>query len=75
MGTKTSTAPGSGRARAKTGTESTSLQKTPPSGEHTATHDEVAQRAHEIWIERGGDAQANWLQAEAELANGVQLPE
>lgn len=28
---------------------------------------EISLRAHQIWLERGGDATSNWLQAEREL--------
>lgn len=28
---------------------------------------EISLRAHQIWLERGGDATTNWLQAEREL--------
>ena len=34
------------------------------------THDQIAQRAHEIWVKRGckpGEDERNWLEAEKQL--------
>jgi hypothetical protein len=34
------------------------------------THDQIAQRAHEIWLKRGckpGEDERNWLEAEKQL--------
>jgi len=38
----------------------------------TATHDDIARRAHEIYIKKGcpqGQCEQNWQQAEQELKN------
>ena len=32
-----------------------------------ATHDQVARRAYEIWLARGGHAFENWVEAERQL--------
>jgi hypothetical protein len=43
-------------------------------GWRSATHDEIAQRAFELYVARGqvdGSDVSDWLQAEAELATGV----
>jgi hypothetical protein len=39
------------------------------------THEQIKQRAHEIWMERGrpeGTAEEDWRQAEEELRAGIQ---
>lgn len=33
------------------------------------THDMVAQKAYELWRQRGGDAESNWYEAEHLLYN------
>lgn len=41
-----------------------------PSREDSPSHDEIAQRAYELYVERGGGearAEEDWLQAEEEL--------
>jgi hypothetical protein len=43
---------------------------TRPSKGVTPTHDQIARRAHEIWIKRGckpGMDRQNWFEAEAQL--------
>jgi hypothetical protein len=38
------------------------------------THEQIAERAHALWIERGcpeGSAEAHWLEAERELHDAV----
>jgi hypothetical protein len=44
--------------------------KPAPAVTPTATHDDIARRAHEIYIKKGcpqGQCEHNWLQAEQEL--------
>jgi hypothetical protein len=44
------------------------------SQETLPTHEEIAERAHALWIERGcpnGSDEANWLEAERELHDAV----
>ena len=44
--------------------EATSAERSPP------THEEISQRAYELYVERGGDHgrhEEDWLQAEREL--------
>lgn len=31
------------------------------------THEEIAARAYELWLERGGNDIVNWIEAESEL--------
>lgn len=31
------------------------------------THEEIATRAYELWLERGGNDIVNWIEAESEL--------
>ncbi len=35
-----------------------------------ASHEEVARRAYEIWLARGGSAFENWVEAERQLNGG-----
>jgi hypothetical protein len=39
---------------------------------NAVTRDDIACKAYELWIERGGDAKANWLDAEAMLRQEAQ---
>ncbi|MBM4367106.1 MAG: DUF2934 domain-containing protein [Deltaproteobacteria bacterium] len=39
-----------------------------PAPRARASHDEVARRAYEIWLARGGSAFENWVEAERQLA-------
>ena len=34
------------------------------------THDQIARRAYEIWLSRGGGSAENWFEAEAQLRRG-----
>ncbi|MBM4393225.1 MAG: DUF2934 domain-containing protein [Deltaproteobacteria bacterium] len=38
-----------------------------PTPRSRASHDEVARRAYEIWLTRGGSAFENWVEAERQL--------
>jgi len=33
----------------------------------TLTHEQIAKRAYEIWCGRGGESEANWLEAQRQL--------
>ena len=33
-------------------------------------HDQIARAAYRLWLERGGDAESNWLDAERRLISG-----
>lgn len=39
----------------------------------TVTQDDIARAAYFRWLERGGDARSNWLEAEAELRGKAAL--
>jgi hypothetical protein len=65
--------------RKTTKTEKTSAPKTskaksskPASRKRTPTHEEIAIRSYELYLERGqeeGHAEEDWLRAESELTN------
>jgi hypothetical protein len=38
-----------------------------PTAKKPVTHEAIAIRAYEIWRSSGGNAEANWIQAEREL--------
>jgi hypothetical protein len=47
-----------------------------PESQPAPTHDEIACRAHEIWLARGGDSGHefdDWLAAEAEIYEAKQM--
>ena len=63
------TSSGAGRQR-----ESTAGPKAAQQVEIKITHDQIAQRAYEIWLAKGrppGQEQRNWYEAEAELIQRV----
>ncbi len=48
-------------------------EKSRPAVVMTVTHDQIAERAYEIWLRKGrprGQDHDNWVEAEAELLNG-----
>jgi hypothetical protein len=56
------------QTKAITATRSTRTTKAQTSDASSpASQDDIAERAYEIWTQRGGDAMENWLTAEAEL--------
>ncbi|MBL0926140.1 MAG: DUF2934 domain-containing protein [Phycisphaerales bacterium] len=42
----------------------------PPAPPITVRHEDVANAAYFLWLKRGGDAHANWCEAERLLRNG-----
>lgn len=48
-------------------TQSVVESKSRPRRSSEPTHDEIAARAYELWLERGGNEIVNWLEAENEL--------
>lgn len=45
--------------------KSTTRKKTP--GKNGVSHDDIAQQAYMLWLERGGNEMENWLEAERQL--------
>ncbi len=48
-------------------------EKSQPEVVMTVTHDQIAERAYEIWLRKGrprGQDYNNWVEAEGELLNG-----
>jgi len=55
-------------------TRTTRLSRVPDTGTRAVTQEEIAARAHAIWLEQGcpdGRDVENWLQAERELGGGT----
>lgn len=70
MSKQSSTRPGSSNVVAlhPTGAQQAAPTTSPKSA--TITHEQIARRAHEIWVKRGrkqGEDRQNWLEAEAQL--------
>lgn len=52
----------------------TSAQKPQPVVQRTVTHEQIAERAYQIFLKRGfgpGDAASDWLEAERQLKSGL----
>ena len=71
-------APRSTSPKRRSSAKSKSPAKTevPPSEQNppAPTHDQIAQRAYEIWISKGrpyGQDEQNWIEAEAQLTLGL----
>ena len=61
----------------KTGKGSTSAGKKPRAAKSAPTHEEIALRAYEIFLERGGapgNALEDWTRAERELMENSKRP-
>jgi hypothetical protein len=55
---------------ATTHKKSTARTRTTRQKQQPATHEQIAERAHQLWQQNGGNAVDNWLAAETEL-NGM----
>jgi hypothetical protein len=64
---KAAKAPEAATAKAPKAAKAAQVAPEAPVPRPEPTHDEIARRAYELWLSRGGAAHQNWLDAEAEL--------